>query len=190
MEGNFLSRGPAKNSREDEKSEGLSDLLRRSSECHARRMRKTVLFSAAAGLLCICSLAGSAQDKGYWRTANSAAHTITGDIAISDFKLSINFTPFTIAQIRPLKPAETAAAFDTDSHPGGSGYLYRLNVPAAKQFLHKNTLCGSDETQWMATYAAGNDLQVAFFSGSTMPVLTSEALANSTNLCGMFTYIR
>lgn len=153
-------------------------------------MRKTVLFSAAAWLLCICCLAGSAQDVGYWRPENSAAHTITGDISISDFRLSINFIPFTIAQIRLLKPAETAAAFDTYSHPGGGGYLYRLNVPATKQFLHKNTLCGSDEAQWMATYAAGNDLQVAFFSGSTTPVLTSEALANSTNLCGMFTYIR
>jgi hypothetical protein len=166
------------------------DLLRSSGECHARTMKKIVLLGVATGLLWMCSLSGSAQDTGYWRAGNSTAHTITGDISISDLKLSINFTPFTIAQIRKLEPAEAAAAFDTDSHPGGSGYLYRLSVPAAKQFLRRNTLCGSDQTQWMATYAAGNDLQVAFFSGAKMPVLTSEALADSANLCGLFSYIR
>jgi hypothetical protein len=153
-------------------------------------MKKTLLPGVAAVLLWICVLSGSAQDKGYWRAANSTAHAITGDIAMSDFKLSINYTLYTIAQIRQLKPEEATAAFDTAGHPGGSGYLYRLDVPAAKRFLHKNTLCGTDETQWMATYAAGNDLQVAFFSGATMPVFTSEALANSTNLCGLYSYTR
>lgn len=152
-------------------------------------MRKTILPGLAAAMLWICALSCSAQDKGYWRPANSTAHTITGDIAISDFKLSIDYTLFTIAQIREIKPAEAAAAFGAD-HPGGSGYLYRLDVPAAKRFLHKNTLCGSDETQWMAAYAAGNELQVAFFSGATAPVFTSEALANSTSLCGLYSYVR
>ena len=153
-------------------------------------MRKTVLLGLAAGLLWSCVLPCSAQDKGYWRAASSNAHDITGDVAITDFKLSINYFPFTIAQIRTLKPEEAAAAFGTGDHYGGSGYLYRLNVPAAKRFLHKNTLCGSDETQWMATYAAGNDLQIAFFSGTKMPVFTSEALADSTNMCGLFSYTR
>jgi hypothetical protein len=152
-------------------------------------MRKTVLLSVTAGLLWSCVLSCSAQDKGYWRAASSNAHDITGDVAISDFKLSINYIPFTIAQIRTLKPEEAAAAFGSD-HPSGSGYLYRLDVPAARRFLHKNTLCGSDETQWMATYAAGSDLQVAFFSGTKMPVFTSEALADSTNTCGLFSYTR
>ncbi len=153
-------------------------------------MRKTLLPGIAAGLLWICVLPCFAQDKGYWRAENSTAHSITGDIAITDFRLSINYFPFTLAQIRELKPAEAAAAFDTASHPGGNGYLYRTNVPAAKRFLHKNTLCGSDDTQWMATYAAGNELQVVFFSGAAMPVFTSDALANSTSLCGMYTYTR
>ena len=153
-------------------------------------MRKTILPGIAAALLWICVLPCLAQDKGYWRAASNTAHSITGDIAISDFKLSINYLPFTIAQIRQLKPEEAASAFSIGDHPGGSGYLYRLNVPAAKRFLHKNTLCGSDATQWMATYAAGNDLQVAFFSGAKPPVFTSEALADSTNLCGLYTYAR
>lgn len=153
-------------------------------------MRKTILRGVSAALLWVCILPCFAQDKGYWRAGNSTAHNITGDISISDFKLSINYIPFTIAQIRQLKSEETNAAFDTAAHPGGSGYLYRLNVPAEKRFLHKNTLCGSDETQWMATYAAGNDLQIAFFSGTEPLVLTSEALSDSTRVCGVFSYTR
>ena len=72
----------------------------------------------------------------------------------------------------------------------GSGYLYRLNVPATKRFLHKNSLCGSDDTQWLATFVEGRSLRVAFFSGTDAPVLTVDALANSTDVCGTFSYSR
>lgn len=153
-------------------------------------MKKITLLSMAAGLLLTCSLSSQAQDKGSWRAASSTASAITGDIAILDDKLSINLTAFTIADIRKLEPAEAAAAFNADSQVPGGGNLYRLNVPAAKRFLHHNTLCGAEVTQWMATYVQGRDLQVAFFSGPKMPVLTPDALANSTDLCGTFTYVR
>ena len=153
-------------------------------------MKKLALLSIAAGLLITCPLFSSAQDKGVWRASSSTATGITGDIAIFDDKLSIDLTSFTIAEIRKLDPAEGAAAFNTDPHAPGGGYLYRLAVPAAKRFQHHNTLCGSEVTQWMATYVQGRELQVAFFSGSKMPVLTPDALANSTDLCGTFTYSR
>ena len=42
----------------------------------------------------------------------------------------------------------------------------------------------------MATYVSGRTLQVDFFSGSNPPVLTFEALSNTANLCGTFTYRR
>jgi hypothetical protein len=63
-----------------------------------------------------------------------------------------------------------------------------LVVPAAKKFQHKNTLCGSEETDWMATYVSGRTLEMALFSGKEMPVMTVEAVNNSTSLCGIFTY--
>jgi hypothetical protein len=152
-------------------------------------MSKGILFGAMAGLLLCCSLSAPAQDKGYWRAASSNANGITGDLTISESKLIINFTSFPLAQIRKLEPAEWSAIFDAD--PGsGSGYLYRLNVPAARRFLHKNTLCGSDDTQWLATYVEGRSLRVAFFSGADVPVLTIDALANSTDVCGTFSYSR
>ena len=58
------------------------------------------------------------------------------------------------------------------------------------KFLHKNTLCGGEDTQWMVTSASGKSLQVAFFSGTTMPVLTPEVMANTTDLCGTYSYAR
>jgi len=36
----------------------------------------------------------------------------------------------------------------------------------------------------------GQQLQVAFFSGASAPVLTVEALGKSTDLCGTFSYVR
>jgi hypothetical protein len=144
----------------------------------------TAVFLLAGALSC------AAQDQGYWRAASTNANAITGDIAISPTKITINFFSFTLAPIRTLNSAEVAAAFDADVNAGGNGQLYRLNVPPDKRFLHKNTLCGTDGTQWMATYVSGRSLQVAFFSGADMPVLTIDALANATNLCGTFTYAR
>lgn len=145
---------------------------------------------AALALLFAVSLSAAAQDKGPWRASSSEAKRITGDIAVSDSRLTIGFSGFTIAQIRPLKVDEAAAAFDADRSVPGGGNLYRLEIPADKRFEHKNTLCGSDETQWMATWAFGSELHVAFFSGSNMPVLTFDALNGSSAVCGTFTYVR
>ena len=137
-----------------------------------------------------CSLTCAAQDQGYWRAASTNANSITGDLAIGKNRLTINFTSFPLTPVRVLKTEEVAAAFDADVNAGGNGELYRVTVPASKRFLHHNTLCGTEDAQWMATYVSGRSLQVAFFSGDTPPVLSMEALANSMSVCGMFTYSR
>lgn len=145
------------------------------------------------GVAVLCGLVlavpGVAQDRGYWRAVSTTAKGITGDLGLSEYKVTINFTSFTIAQIRTLKPEEAGAAF-AGAAAEGTGNLYRMSIPRTKQFLHHNTLCGSEDTQWMATYAAGKSLQVAFFSGETMPVFTAEALKDSPSLCGTFAYVR
>jgi|SRR5579863_3278063 len=165
-------------------------LLKYRSECHPQNMIRGILRGATACLILALSLTAAAQDKGYWRAASSNANEITGDLSITNDKITINFDSFPIAQIRPLKPSESSAVFDEDPGARGGGYLYRLNVPGARRFLHKNSLCGSDDTQWLATYVEGRALHVAFFSGADMPVLTPEALANSTDVCGTFSYSR
>lgn len=130
-----------------------------------------------------------AQENGPWRASSSNARAITGDVVFSPTRIIINFSPFTIAQIRSIKTEEVRALFNPDN-PVGGGNLFRVEIPADKKFLHHNTLCGSDEAQWIVTYAQGRDLEVAFFSGDTPPALTFDALNNSSAVCGVFSYVR
>ncbi len=60
-----------------------------------------------------------------------------------------------MARIRDLTPDEVGAVFDMDRSSVAKGSLYRLSIPGSKRFLHKNTLCGSEDVEWMAAYAAG-----------------------------------
>jgi hypothetical protein len=150
-------------------------------------MPKTIQ-SILATFLLLSTL--TAQEKGMWRPASNTARSITGDVALSDEKLIINFASFTMSRIRPLEAAEISTIFDADSTADGTGSLYRLNIPAAKKFLGKNTLCGTEDIQWMVTYVSGRSLHLAFFSGQKAPVLTHDAISNSTDLCGTFGYAK
>ena len=155
-------------------------------------MLKWMVLAAVAGVLLVgaCAAQANAQEQGGWYAASTNAISITGDIAISKERVSIDFISYPLAPIRPLKPVEVSAVFDADVNAGISGMLYRLKIPAAQRFLKKNTLCGSEDTQWMATYVAGKTLEVAFFSGEDMPVFTFEAISKSSALCGTFAYSR
>ncbi len=151
-------------------------------------MRRFGWLSAVA--VCGCVLALAAQENGAWRAASKTARGVTGDVGFGGEKISINFSIFPVAQIRELEPAEIAAVFASEGAAGGSGNLYRTSIPAGKKFLSKNTLCGSEETQWVVSYVAGKQLQLAFFSGPAMPVLTAEAMGSSASLCGTYSYVR
>jgi hypothetical protein len=153
-------------------------------------MKYLKLFCALLACSISCFQAAAAQEAGYWRANSTTAKHITGDVALSDEKISINFSTYWIAQIRALTPAELSAAFGADVSAPGSGNLYRLSIPSDKKMLHKNTLCGGEDTQWLVTYSTGRSLQLAFFSTSQMPTLTTDALSNNSNLCGVFGYSR
>ena len=147
-------------------------------------------FVAVVMGLLLCAGAARAQELGYWRAESSTAKSITGDISFGSEKMSINFYLTTIAEIRALKGEEVASVFDIAADSGAQGKLFRVSIPGSKVFLHKNKLCGSDDTQWVATFVSGKEMQVAFFSGSQMPVFTRDAISNSSDLCGTFTYVR
>ncbi len=157
-------------------------------------MKKRMLSVVVVNLLMAGAVAGTvqagAQDGGAWRAASTTATSITSDIAIGKDKVTIDYLTYPLAPIRPLKPVEVSAVFDADVNAGVSGMLYRLTVPAAQRFLKKNTLCGSEDTKWMATYVTGHTLEVAFFSGDDMPVFTFDAISKSSALCGTFAYAR
>ena len=153
-------------------------------------MMREKIVCAIVGSVLACCASAKAQEAGIWRASSSSAMSTTGDISISDEKLFLNFYGFPMARIRDLEPGEVSAVFDVDTNAGGRGHLYRLSIPGSKKFLHKNSLCGSEDTQWMAAFVEGRSLHIAFFSGEKMPVFTPEAFANSTDLCGTFTYAR
>ncbi|MGD0445828.1 MAG: hypothetical protein ABSA39_17985 [Edaphobacter sp.] len=153
-------------------------------------MKREMVLRYIVGPVLGCCMTAVAQDQGYWRAAGSTAKTITGDVAFSDEKIAINLANFTISRIRVLQAEEVSALFDAESNGAGNGSLYRLHVPAAKTFLKKNKLCGSEDTEWMVTYVAGRSLQIAFFSGQKPPVFSKDAIANSTDVCGIFSYGR
>jgi hypothetical protein len=131
-----------------------------------------------------------AQGKWNWRPESNTARSITGEVEFSSDAVSINLSQFPVARIRDLTSPEVAALFEPDGDAVGLGSLYRLSVPASKKFAHHNTLCGTEETQWAATYMTGHDLRLALFSGPAIPQLTKETLANATALCGTFSYTR
>ena len=147
-------------------------------------------MGAVFGFVLACGVPGGAQEAGSWRAESSNARSVTGDLMFSGERITINFSSFPVAQIRVLKPDEAKAIFDIEDDAGGRGNLYRVSIPGGKKFLRHNTLCGSEETQWMVTYAMRKSLQVAFFSGTAMPVLTVDGLANAASLCGTFSYSR
>jgi hypothetical protein len=157
---------------------------------YPRYMKRERLLCTILGLVLVYCMPAAAQEKGNWRAASSTAKSVTGDVTLSDEKISINYSDFPIARIRNLEPSEMSAAFDADNNVGGSGSLYRLSVPYSKKIMHRNTLCGSEDIQWMATYVAGRSLDLVFFSGQKAPVFTPDAIANSTDLCGTFSYVR
>jgi hypothetical protein len=149
---------------------------------------------ARFGLVVLCAgilpAAALAQEQGYWRAESSTAKGVTGDIEFGNDKLMLDFYTTPLAEIRDLKPGEVSAVFDVDADSATAGRLYRVSIPAGKSFLHHSKLCGSEDTQWVATYAVRRQLQVAFFSGSSMPVFTPEAIGSATNLCGTYSYVR
>jgi hypothetical protein len=165
-------------------------VAQRLHECHSQEMKRGRFVCAIVGLVVACCVSAKAQEAGAWRASSQTAMSVTGDISISDERLFINFYGFPMARIRDLEPGEVSAVFDVDSNAGGRGRLYRLSIPGSRRFLHKNSLCGSEDTQWMAAFVEGRSLHIAFFSGQKMPVFTVEAFANSTDLCGTYTYAR
>lgn len=152
-------------------------------------MKRGLLLNAAMVLMLVCS-AHAQEDRGLWSAASTNAHAVTGDITIGEAKVTLNFIVFPLAVIRRLKPVEISAVFDADVNAGIEGTLYRLHIPGGQNFAHKNTLCGGEDAQWMATYATGRTLRVVFFSGDDMPAFTFDAMQSANTLCGKFTYGR
>ena len=153
-------------------------------------MKQTKLFGVILAFVLFHPVSAPAQQRGDWRASSKNAQAITGDVSLGTEKVVINLVEFPMSEIRRLTPVETKATFDLDTDPVRGGDLFRINIPATKKFLHKNSLCGADDAQWIVAYGVGRSLQLAFFTGLQMPIFTPEAIATTTNLCGIYSYNR
>ena len=152
-------------------------------------MKLRILTLAALAVILCGSLTASAREKSvYWTAASSNSTAITSDIEISSSKLTIGYIDFPISKVQDVTPAEALAVFDVDTGVRGVGALYHLNIVASTRFQHNNTLCGGEDTQWMLSWTTQHSLKIAFFSGAEKPTLTFEAINNSPQLCGVFSY--
>lgn len=149
-----------------------------------------ILRRIAALALTFAAFALPAQEAGLWRASSTNAKSITGDIGFGENKLIINFLQFPISQIRPLTTDELLSVFNPDNPAAAVGHLYKLQIHGDQKFLHKNSLCGSDTVEWMATAIIGRELRIAMFSGGPVPALTVDSMNNGSNLCGTYTYTR
>jgi len=165
-------------------------MVKRGGGCHAGEMKLQRMMCVLVVWAMAWPVMGGAQEKGTWRAQSQTAKSITGDVAFSGQKMAINFAAYWIAQIRVLEPAEAGALFGAESGDGGRGNLYRLSIAGDTKFLHKNTLCGGEDVQWVATYVVGRKLQMTLFSGSHPPVMTPDGMASATDLCGTFDYVK
>lgn len=138
------------------------------------------------------SLTASAQlaEKGMWRAASQNAANITGDISFSKSKVNIGFNGFPLTPARELKPAEVSALYDVAADTAGNGQLYRIAISGSLRLLNRNTLCGTSDIHWMTIYVEDKVLKLTFFSGDEAPALTFDAVQNSPDVCGTFTYVR
>ena len=154
-------------------------------------LRKGILLCVFAAFF--ATLPALAQSRAMWQSASTTARSITGDVSLTDAKVTLNFLSFPIGEVRKLTPAEAASVFDIDSNAPATATLYRLAISGRQKFMRGNTLCGSADVEWMVSYITPDAkpmLWLAFFSGARAPVFTHDAVANSSDLCGTFNYVR
>ena len=116
--------------------------------------------------------------------------SITGDIALTPGKLLMAHRAFPLKQARAIEPAHLADVGKIVNATGDvqSAALYKTMVPRRTALLKANIICGSKDAEWMLAVFEKNELAVAFFAGAKEPDLAPNAVANSTDLCGTFSY--
>ena len=127
-------------------------LLKHPHECHPRDMNREKSIGILASVLACC-VSVTAQDRGLWRAANSSAQSITGDVAISGDKLSINYTSFTIAQIRAPRASRGWRSF----RYGQQFREQRLSLPVKRTGNKK--IHAQEHSVWIRGYAVDGHLR-------------------------------
>jgi hypothetical protein len=137
-----------------------------------------------------------------WTAMSHTAYAITGDVVTSPDSISMANNSYPLVFVRDLHGDELQDSAQMQSlqiplSQSIEGRLFRTNIPATAHLINGNTICGSDSAKWVLVLTtsmkgtgsdAGNWLYLAFFSGDAEPILQTQALENSKDLCGTYNY--
>ncbi len=131
-----------------------------------------------------------------WPAISQTAMSITGDAYLSDNSLVFQNHRLLLTLDKKLGGEELKVAANllgATFNSATRGELYRTNLAATVHLRGSNTLCGKRDTTWILMVrtidgGGGVNLNLATFSGALRPVIQTQALDNSTDLCGTFWY--
>jgi hypothetical protein len=137
-----------------------------------------------------------------WTPMSHTAYAITGDVMTSPDSISMASNSYPLVFVKDLHGDELQDSAQMQSlqmQPSQSieGRLFRTSIPATAHLINGNTICGSDSAEWVLVLTtsvkgtgsdAGSRLYLAFFSGDAEPILQTQALDNSKDLCGTYNY--
>jgi hypothetical protein len=163
----------------------------------SRRGINRIVGLVAVSLLVTC--VGSRQTRAQsgeqkWTAMSNTAMSITGSIELSSNELTMAGKSYALVLASNVVPPQLGAAglLVSMAQPTTAS-LYKLSIPSTTKLLNGNTICGPNAANWLLTVIGTSPpvqtdqmLSLAFFSGSAQPDLASAA--NSTSLCGTFSY--
>ncbi len=126
-----------------------------------------------------------------WTAVSKTAMGVTGDLLVRPRSVAMAGHTIPLAFLHTLAGAplqQAAALFPVPVNSRLRGALYKVSVPATTSFMRRNTLCGKQRTTFFVLLTDGSDLQLAMFAGRNEPNLSANAVANSTEFCGTYSY--
>jgi uncharacterized RDD family membrane protein YckC len=131
-----------------------------------------------------------------WMPHSDSATWVTGPILMSTTGISIKNIIYPLTLTRPLKGNELESAaqiFHLQSSQDDEGWLFRANISSATRLINDNTLCGTDDAQWLIAVVTPDgpsttrELHLMFFSGDSEPAI-QPGLEKSSKECSSFVY--
>ena len=127
----------------------------------------------------------------HWTAISNTAMGVTGDLTVTPRSVTMAGRTLQLALLHTLagpQLGQAAALFPVAVTSKLRGALYKVSIPATAAFKSSNTLCGKQATTFFVLLTDGSDLELAMFSGKNEPNLSANAIANSTEFCGTYSY--
>ncbi len=155
------------------------------------------LISGTCAVFCLAHpLRARSKPPTKWLAISQTAMSITGDAYLSDDGLVFQNHRLPLTLEKKLGGEELKAAanlLNATLNSTTRGELYKTNLSGTVHLRGSNTLCGKRDTTWILIMSTidgtgGINLNLATFSGALRPLIQTQALGKSTDLCGTYWY--